>query len=166
MPLRNVGDAETCLPEQRFRRIDNLLAMLQRAGGMIGDAEMRRLTRYLKINTLQKFRYITGDCGDFLSLLAKGEIGIMGEQIAVILDSRAAAGSIYQDGCPPLALHLAHADTDVVRREGPAPGLLPLWPRHRAATARILRHDHLATVAGQETDGRVIALGREDFLRA
>lgn len=45
MTLRHIGNDEACLPQQGLRRAGDLLAMLQRACGVVGNAHAHRLGR-------------------------------------------------------------------------------------------------------------------------
>ena len=88
------------------------------------------------------------------------QAGSSREHEAVILDRRAAARGVDDDGVEPGAVDLARPGVDVGARAGRAPRSLPDVMGERAAAAGARGDHHLDAVAGQQPDRRLVDLRR------
>src|SRR3984893_11228157 len=64
MPFWDVADVEACLRQELPRQGVDLLAMLHRAGGVVGHRRALRIDRLRLIKLAKKFRHILGERGN------------------------------------------------------------------------------------------------------
>src|SRR5713101_1903111 len=148
MPFRYVDRLEPGRGEQSLWPGVDPLAMLHRAGGMIGHAAAQGGASAQLWAEAERRNYlgdITGGPGDPRCLL--GIVRILTQHKAVILDRRAAPRRVDYDGIESGSEALALPGVDVGARESERRSLLTEMMVERSTTAAAGYHHHLTTVA-------------------
>src|SRR6476646_3128251 len=154
MAFRNLEHGEAGLRQERARLVADLLAVLERAGGLIGDAEARPGERRQKpelmdelANVLGKPRHVGG---------ALGIAAVTREQMAIVLDHGAAAGRGGEDGVELTFAERARPGIDIAPRSLVRLVLAAEMVLQRAAAGFLARHHYLDAVAPEQPDGGVV----------
>ncbi len=163
MALRRIEHDKTRLLQQLSRQARDFLAVLQRAGAVIGDARSARRDRRLKADLGDEFGDVARERGDLCRLVA--QLRVVAEHEAVVLHRRPAAGGVDDDGVEPGAFDFAAPRQDVPSRQSETVILAEMMVE-RAATARAFRDDNLTAVARQQPQRGGVDLRRQNFLRA
>ncbi|OBQ27934.1 MAG: hypothetical protein AN485_24245, partial [Anabaena sp. MDT14b] len=132
MALWHFAHPEACGGEQLFRPVLELLAMLHRAGGMVGHAQVEVANRS-HFKGFHELADVHGEGRDAGRLPGIGRVILQHE--AVILDRRAATRCRDEDGVEAGALDLGHPGVDVAPGGGMAGVLLAHMVHQRAAAA-------------------------------
>ena len=141
------------------------LAVLQRAGGMIGDPQGRHGAIWgSKAEFGDGFADVAGDRGDPRRLFGIGRI--VAQEEPVILDHRPATRGVDDDGVEPAQRPRALPGIDIRAGQGQRRCLVAEVVLKRAAAAAARRDDNLNAVPGQQPDRRLVDLGRQHLLRA
>ena len=156
-------DVEAGAPQQRLRRVDDLLA---RAAASRRHDRRRQAARGLEgeLERAAEFGDVPGERRDARGLLRIGRI--VAQHVAVVLDRRAAARGGDDDRVEPLAVDLAHPGVDVGARLGERALLRAHVMGERAAAAFALGEHDVDPGAVQQPDRRGVDLRRENGLRA
>jgi hypothetical protein len=101
VPLRHVLHDEACRAQQRLGRLGELLAVLHRAGRVVGHDQRRAVAAHRSSggSQLRRRQHLADVAGQFRHA-RRGcvPIRVFGQQVAVVLQRRAAAGGIGDDG--------------------------------------------------------------------
>ena len=164
MTLGNPQDIETGLFEQGERQGIELLPVLERAGGVIGDAEPRPHHRRDQPDLVDELGDVAGDPGDIGRAL--GIAAVAGQDMAVVLDHGAAARGGDEDGVEGLLANDGGPGIDIAA--GVAAGLLFLaeMMRKRAAAGLVLDHHDIDAMTPEQPDGGPADGGRQHLLHA
>ncbi len=158
--LGHVAHGEAGVGEQRLRLLADLLAVLHRAGGVVGD-------RQAVPAPLASSRSSVGEIlGDVLGE-RRDAVGLARrrprrpEHEAVVLDRRAAARRGDDDGVEALALDLARPGVDVGRAKASAASSRPMWWTSAPQQPSPFGAHDLDAVAVEQADGGGVDAGRE-----
>ena len=162
MAFGHVDDLEAGRREQPFRLRANLLAVLQRAGAVVGDALPGGDHRRAQPELAHQLGDVARERRD--GACRSGELRVLAEHEAVILHRGAAPRRVDHDRIEAARADLAVPGQDVGARGVVA--LLPQMMRQRAAAAGAARHHHLAAVPGQQPDRGLVDLRRQHALGA
>ena len=164
MPFGHVLHGEARLAQELLRLEPDLLAVLHRAGRMIGDHQVGVAHRRLQADLGHQLGDVASDRAD------PGGLGGVGRVLAqhepVVLDRGAAARGVDHHRIEAGALELAPPGVDVGPSGAQRRALLAHVMGERAAAAGPLGDDHLDAVPGEQTDGGLVDLRRQDLLGA
>ena len=150
--------------EQALGGVGHLLAVLEGAGGVVGDGEPASALGERQVDPVEELADVPGERGDAGGLA--GISGVGAQQEAVILDRGAAAGCGDEDRVQPFALHLAGPGIDVAPRGLQARFLAAHMVDERAAADLAGRERHRIARAVQQAHGGGADLGLQHRLRA
>ncbi len=132
---------------------------------MIGDANVGPADRRADIDDVgQKFGDVLGQRADPLGPFGKG--GIMGEQMPVILDRRAAAGGCDQNGVERALRFGGFPGLDIAPGEVARFVLAAHMLDQRAAAALALRQHHFDALRAKQPDRGIVDLRAQHLLGA
>src|SRR5215831_8626257 len=133
MAFGNFADVKARLPQEPFWNGVDLLAVLHRTGGLIGNDLALWIDRRGQFVRAQKLRDVLGESGNPRGLLAIGLI--IAQQETVVLDHRAAARCRDDNCIEPVALVFCAPNVDVGARLVECGFFLAEMMEKRAATA-------------------------------
>jgi hypothetical protein len=160
MRLWHVQHGKSSLLQKLLRFVPYPLAVLQRAGAVIGYALAGWMDWCLQPDLAHQLCNVARQRGYRVGLL--GESGIVPEHEAIVLDRGATAGGIDCN-----CIQSAAGDFPAPRQDvGPSVILSALTEMmsQRTATTGAFRHHHLAAVSGQQPDCGFVDLRREHLL--
>ncbi len=138
----------------------DLLPMLKRTGRVIGDGHvLRRAFGHVEFH--QDFAHVHGNDGHPRRIIGQR---IISEHVPVILDRRAAAGSVDDNGIEAFAVHFAGPRGDVFGGSLVALFRFAHVMGQRAAASRPVGHDNLGPEPRQQTNGGIVDIGVERLL--
>src|SRR5690348_16416138 len=114
MPLGRIEHDEPRLAEQPLRGLDDFLAVLERAGAVIGDPAPGRIDGAFEPDLAHELRYVPRERRNGRGLL--GKLGISTEHEAIILDRGSAAGGVDHNRVEPAVLDLPRPGENVGAR--------------------------------------------------
>ena len=164
VPLPRFANLEAGPRQQLFRLAHDLLAVLHRAGRMIGDREARTALRLRQVERGQIFGHVPRQRRDARGLVGIGRVEP--QHVAVILDRGATARCGDDDRVERPLIHLARPRVDIVARRRECRLLLAHVVDERAATRLAFRDDDLDAETVQEPDRRLVDRRVEHGLRA
>ena len=164
MSLRHVADFESGPRQQCLRLVQHPLAVLQRAGRMIGDHEVAVAHRRHQVERGQIFRHVFRRLGDPRRLFRIDMV--VAQQKTVILHHRAAAGRGDQDRVDPFALDRTRPDVDVAPHKIERFALAAEMMGQRSAAALALRHHDFDAMAVEQSDRGLVDRRRQHLVDA